>query len=110
MNTDEFKKIEKIFIDEIKDKLKDKEFIFNGKFPLEIPCIVGNCFALKIFQFYENLTEYDVKPLVRQNILYIKISTNNDTKILADILITTNIENDLLTIKDVLVSLKNFKI
>lgn len=100
------KDIENNFLNKLKEKLLNKQFKMGGKFPPEIPKSVGEVFILNLLEYFPNVSEFDVKPIVQGNILLVKVEANKETT-LVDVILPIKIDEEILTINNVLVSVKN---
>lgn len=104
----DIKNIEDNFLNKLKEKLMDKQFEMGGKFPPEIPKSVGEVFILNLLEYFPNVSEFDVKPIVQGNILLVKVEADKETT-LVDVILPIKIEDKILTINNVLVSVKNMQ-
>lgn len=102
------KEIENDFLIKLKDRLMNKEFTMGSKFPPEIPKTVGEVFILNLLQYFPEVTEFDVKPIVQGNVLLVKVEANKETT-LVDVILPVKISEGILTINNVLASVKNMQ-
>lgn len=100
------KELEMKFSNILKEKLLDKQFEMSGKFPPEIPKAVGEAFILNVLEYFPNILEFDVKPIVQGNILLVKVEADKELTLL-DVILPINISNKTLTVKEIITSIKN---
>lgn len=100
------KEIETNFLNKLKEKLLNKQFEMNGKFPPEIPKSVGEVFILNLLEHFPKVSEFDVKPIIQGNVLLVKVEADKETT-LVDVILPINILENKLTINNVLISIKN---
>ena len=61
---------------------------------------------MELLEHYPGVMEFDVKPIMRESIILVKVEGDNDTT-MADIIMSIQVEDNSFTIKNILVSLKN---
>lgn len=101
-----FKNLENKFLEKLNNGLLNKTFEKEDKFPAEIPKQVGEAFIMELLEHYPGVMEFDVKPIMQERIILVKVEGDNDTT-MADIIMSIQVEDNSFTIKNILVSLKN---
>lgn len=100
------KKIEEEFLIKLKEKLLDKKYEINSNFTYQIAQEIGSIFILDLMKHFSELNEFDIKSIINDNILLIKIETEKEIT-LVDIILTTIRNHEILTINNILISIKN---
>lgn len=102
----DLKEVENKFLEKLNNKLLNKTFERGETFPADIPKYVGETFIIDLLGYYPGVMEFDVKPKMKGNVILVKVESNNETT-MADIIMTIELTESTLTIKNILVSLKN---
>lgn len=102
-----FENIENEIKKSLDDVLLNAEFqCEDKKLPIEIPKIITDIFMPYIAKYYPDLTTFDVKPIYQQNVILVKFQKENNNTML-DVLMATDLNGDIIKIKNILISLKN---
>jgi len=103
------KKLVNIFLEKLNDKLLNKTFQRVDNFPEDVPKAVGETFINELLGYYPGVLEFDVRPIVKGNIILVKVEGDKELT-MADTIMSIDLTENSLTIKNILVSLKNLGI
>lgn len=96
--------VTEVFLNKLNEKLINKEIKIEDS--SEITKIVGEIFINNVLEMFPDLLEFNIKTVLQDNIILVKIETGSELT-LVDIIIPVKNNHEILTINNVLISIKN---